>query len=87
MELQLKEMRVWRENIATETRAIEARTAAMWEMMNTSHKEMVAESKPEMDAETMACQEMEACLEEKSRPQWTGYLRWQNKEKSPLKMP
>jgi hypothetical protein len=29
MELQLKEMRVWRENIATETRAIEARTAAM----------------------------------------------------------
>ncbi|PNF25752.1 hypothetical protein B7P43_G12364 [Cryptotermes secundus] len=35
-------------------------------MMKTSHKEIVAKVKPEMDAETMACQEMEACLEEEA---------------------
>jgi hypothetical protein len=33
--------------------------------MDASHKEMVAESKPEMDVKTMACQEMEARPEEK----------------------
>jgi hypothetical protein len=36
----------------------------MMKMMDTSHKEMVAETNPEMDVKTMACQEMEAHLEE-----------------------
>jgi predicted transposase YbfD/YdcC len=37
----------------------------MMKMMDVSHKEMVAVIKPERDMETMACQEMEAHLEEK----------------------
>jgi peroxiredoxin family protein len=37
----------------------------MMKMMDTSHKEMVTETKPERDMETMACQETtEAHLEE-----------------------
>jgi hypothetical protein len=32
-------------------------------MMETSHREIVAEITPEMDVKTMACQEMEECLE------------------------
>jgi hypothetical protein len=37
----------------------------MMKLMDTSHKEMVAEQKPERDMETMACREtMEAHLEE-----------------------
>jgi hypothetical protein len=39
----------------------------MMKMMGASHKEMVAKSNPEMDAETMACQKMEACLVEEER--------------------
>jgi outer membrane biosynthesis protein TonB len=68
----LKKMRAWGEKLEEETRAtlseteaIKARTRAIRESMGTSHKEMVAETKPEMDAETMACQEMEAHQEEK----------------------
>jgi transketolase len=52
-----EEMAAWREKIAAETEVIKARTRAMRENMGTSHKEMVAEIKPEMDAETMACRE------------------------------
>jgi hypothetical protein len=47
-----------------ETRAIQARTKAVREEMGTSHMEMVSEFKPEIEEETMACQEMEARLEE-----------------------
>jgi sRNA-binding protein len=59
--------KAWREKIVADTRAtqaeteaIKARTAAMREIMGTSHKEMVAEIKPGRDMETIACQEMEA---------------------------
>jgi hypothetical protein len=42
------------------------RKEMMMKMMDTSHKEMVAENKPERDMETMACRETtEARLEEK----------------------
>jgi hypothetical protein len=47
------EMDTWREKIAAETEAIKTRTKAMQEKMGTSHKEMVAETKPERDMETM----------------------------------
>jgi hypothetical protein len=36
----------------------------MMQLMDTSHKEIMAEIKPRRDMETMACQEMEARLEE-----------------------
>jgi flagellar biosynthesis chaperone FliJ len=36
----------------------------MMQIMDTSHKEIMAESKPGRDMETMACQEMEECQEE-----------------------
>jgi hypothetical protein len=65
MELLLTEMRAWGEKIAARTEVIKARTKAVRENMGTSHKEIVAEVKPERDAESMACQEtMEVHLEE-----------------------
>jgi hypothetical protein len=63
--------KAWQEEMAAERRAIEARTEAikarmkaMRDNMGASHMEMVAEIKPEMDAEMMAYQEMEPCPEE-----------------------
>ncbi|PNF33112.1 hypothetical protein B7P43_G15637 [Cryptotermes secundus] len=64
----------WREELAAERRAIEARMEAikarmkaMQENRGTSHKKMAADTKPKRDMETIACQEcqeMEAHLEE-----------------------
>jgi hypothetical protein len=66
MEEREADRKVWREKIATETRATQARTAAMRENMGTSHKEMAAVFEPGRDMETMACREItEAHLEEK----------------------
>jgi hypothetical protein len=71
--------KAWREEMAAErratqarteatraeTRAIQAKTEAMRRRIGTSHKEMFAETKPERDMETMACRETtEAHLEE-----------------------
>jgi peptidoglycan hydrolase CwlO-like protein len=39
--------KAWREKIPIETEAIKARTKAIQENMGTSHKEMVAKTKPE----------------------------------------
>jgi hypothetical protein len=64
MELLLKKMMAWGEKIDAETRAIDARTEAVRRMMDVKHEVIVAESKPEMEIKTMACQEMEARPEE-----------------------
>jgi hypothetical protein len=48
------------------TRAIEARTESMREIIITSHTEMLA-FKPEIAEKTIACQEMEAHLEEENQ--------------------
>jgi hypothetical protein len=57
-------MAAMREVMVAETRAIEARTEAMRQTMDAKHEEMVTEFKPEMDMETIACQEMEPRPEE-----------------------
>jgi diphthamide synthase subunit DPH2 len=64
-------MDTWREKMNAETsatkartEAIKTRTKAMRENMGASHMGMVAEIKAERDRETLACQEMEASLEE-----------------------
>jgi hypothetical protein len=59
-----EKMAAWKEKMAAETRAIQARTKAMRENMGTSHKEMVAEATLERNIETIACQEIEAHLDE-----------------------
>jgi hypothetical protein len=47
-----------------ETKAWREEKTAMREMMDASHKEIVAEIKPEIDVKTMACREAEACGQE-----------------------
>jgi hypothetical protein len=54
--------KAWREEMAAERRA---RTEATRKRTDAKHEGMVAETKPERDIKTMACQEMEEHLEEK----------------------
>jgi hypothetical protein len=63
MELLLKEMRAWGEKMDEYQAKTDAVLLAM-QVMETSHREMVAEATPERILETLACQEMEARQEE-----------------------
>jgi hypothetical protein len=63
MELLLKKSRAGQEEMRMNQAKTDAVLLAM-QMMESSHREIVAEVKPEMDVMTKACQEMEERLEE-----------------------
>jgi hypothetical protein len=64
MAAMLEELVAETEATRAETRAIQARMEAMRRRMDAKYKEKFAETKPERDSKTLACQEMEARLEE-----------------------
>jgi hypothetical protein len=64
----LKEMKANQAKVMAKLDAYQAKTEAgllAMQVMETSHKGIVAETKPETEIKTMACQEMEARQEEK----------------------
>jgi hypothetical protein len=64
----LKEIRARREDVMAKLDAYQPKTDVVFLaiiVMDPSHMEMVDEATPERYIETMACQEMEARLEEK----------------------